>query len=219
MRRVRMFLFLLAAVAASAVTQEEACDAAALARMSRSWADSVDSAPDAAAAKRAARQALDLGQQAVKADPHNAQAHLALAIACGKWTDFADSQTKTELARKIRSEAEQAIALDPQLDLAYHVLGRWHLGLATVNPLLRLGARFTVGALPPASLGEAVRNLEKAAELAPKSILHRQHLALAYQAAGRRAEAAAQWRAVLELPAASREDEEAKQQARVALRQ
>lgn len=192
-------------------------NATSLARLSRSWADSVDTAPDPAAAKNAARRALDLAEQAVKADPKNAQAHLALAIACGKWTDFVDSKTKIALSRQIRTEAERAIALDPKLDLAYHVLGRWHMGMASVNPFARFGARLTVGALPAASMAEAVKNLEKAAELSPKTIIHHQHLALAYQAVGKRNEAVHQWRIVLELPATDREDEEAKRQARQAL--
>jgi len=192
-------------------------NAAVLARLSRAWADTVDGSPDQAAAKKAAQHALSLAEQAVKADPKNAQAHLALAIACGKWTDFVDSKTKVALSRQIRSEAERAIALDPTLDLAYHVLGRWHLELARVNPFVRFGARLTVGTLPAASLQEAVRNLEKAVELSPKSILHHHYLALAYQAQGKPSEAANQWRAVLELPATDPEDKEAKRQARAAL--
>jgi len=192
-------------------------DAASLARLSRSWASAVDTAPNRAAAQKAARRAIDLAQQAVKADPKNAQAHLALAIACGEQADFVDSKTRLALSRQIRSEAERAIALDPKQDLAYHVLGRWHLGVASVNPFLRLGARLTVGALPSASLAEGARNLEKAVELSPKTIVHHQHLALAYQALGKRSEAAQQWRAVLALPATDREDEEAKKQARAAL--
>lgn len=207
----------LSPVAAPPGTTAVRHDANALARLSRSWADAVDTAADRNAAKKAARQALDLAREAVKADPRNAQAHLALAIAAGKWTDFADSKTKLALSRQIRSEAEQAVALDPKLDLAYHVLGRWHLEIANVNPFLRFGARLTVGALPPASLDEAVRNLEKAAELSPRTILHHQYLAQAYQAQGRKAEAAHQWRTVLELPAADRGDEAARQQARAAL--
>jgi len=202
---------------ARAVESAPRDNASSLSRLSRSWADAVDTAHDPAAAKNAARRALDLAEQAVKADPKNAQAHLALAIACGKETDFVDSKTKLALSRQIRTEAEQAIALDPKLDLAYHVLGRWHLGMASVNPFFRFGARLTMGALPPASLSEAVRNLEKAAELSPKTIIHHQHLALAYQAVGKRTEAAHQWHIVLGLPATDREDEEAKRQARAAL--
>jgi len=192
-------------------------NAALLARLSRSYADSVDVAPDQAAARKAARQAVDLAQRAVKADPKNGQAHLALAIAYGKWTDFVDSKAKLVFSRQIRSEAERAVALDPSLDLAYHVLGRWHLHIATVNPILRLGARLTVGALPPSSIEEGARNLEKAVELSPKTILHHQYLARAYEALGKREDAARQWRTVLELPATAREDEEAKRQARAAL--
>lgn len=194
-------------------------DAKSLAGLSRAWADAVDTARDPAAARKAASLAFDLAQQAVKADPKSPQAHLALAIASGKWTDFVDSKTKLALCRQIRSEAEQAIALDPKQDWAYHVLGRWHSGMAGVHPLLRFGARLTVGALPPASRTEAVRNLEKAVELSPETILHHQYLAQAYQAVGKRNEAARQWRMVLELPAADREDEAAKQQARAALGQ
>ena len=207
----------LPAVALQANVSPSRDGAASLARLSRSWADAVETAPDRAAARKAARQALDLAQEAVQADPLNAQAHLALAIADGKWTDYVDAKTKLALSREVRSEAERAIALDPKLDLAYHVLGRWNLEVANVNPLLRFGARWTVGALPPASLDEAVRNLEKAAELSPKTILHHQHLALAYQAQGRRTDAAHQWRLVLDLPATEREDEAAKSQARAAL--
>ena len=192
-------------------------NAVQLARLSRTWADAVDTAPNPEAKKNAARRAMDFAEQAVQAEPKNAQAHLALAIACGKWTDFVDSRTKLALSRQIRDEAEKAIALDPKLDLAYHVLGRWHLSVASVNPLLRFGARLTVGALPPASLSEAVRYLEKAAELSPKTIIHHQYLAIAYQALGKRNEAAHQWRIVLELPATDRGDEEAKREAHAAL--
>lgn len=194
-------------------------DARALARFSRAWADTLEEHPDPgdAAARQAARRALELAEAAVRVDPQSAQSHLALAIACGKETDFVDARTKAALARQIRVEAEQAIALDPQLALAHHVLGRWHLGMAGVGPLARLGARFTVGALPPASLEEAVRHLGKAVELSPRTILFRQHLALAYQAMGKRNEALNQWRILRDIPAESHEDEEALRQARAAL--
>ena len=199
------------------VEEQAPRDATTLARLSRAWADTVDGSANRVEAQKASRRALDMAEQAVKADPKNAQAHLALAIALGKWTDYVDAKTKVAISRQIRSEAERAIALDPKLDLAYHVLGRWHLELATVNPLARLGAKLTVGNLPPASLQEAVRNLEKAAQLSPKTIIHHQQLALAYQAVGKRNEAAAQWRMVLDLPSTDREDEQAKRQARTAL--
>ncbi|MDD5349813.1 MAG: hypothetical protein PHQ12_06345 [Chthoniobacteraceae bacterium] len=194
-------------------------DARGLARLSRAWSDTVAEHPDPsdASARQAAQQALDLAEAAVRADPRSAQARLALAIACGKETDFVDSRTKVALARRIRAESERAIALDPQLALAYHVLGRWHLGMAEVGPFARLGARFTVGQLPPASMQEAVRNLAKAAELSPRTIAFHQYLAIASQAAGQRNEALRQWRIVRDLPAESREDEEAQRQARAAL--
>lgn len=194
-------------------------DARGLARLSRAWSDTVAEHPDPSdsGARQAARRSLDLAEAAVRADPQSAQAHLALAIACGKETDFVDARTKVVLAHRIRAEAERAIALDPQLALAHHVLGRWHLGLAEVGPFARFGARLTVGALPPGSMEEAIRQLGKAVELSPRTILFHQHLALAYQAVGKRSEALHQWQMVRDLPAESREDEEAQRQARAAL--
>lgn len=207
------------AALAQAGTRIRPDDARGLARLSRAWADTLPEKPDPsdASARQAAQRALELAEAAVRADPRSAQARLALAIACGKETDFVDARTKVALARRIRAEAERAIALDPQLALAYHVLGRWHLGMAEVGPFARLGARMTVGQLPAASLQEALRNLAKAAELSPRTILFHQHLALAYQAAGQKSEAARQWRIVRDLPAESHEDEEAQRQARAAL--
>ncbi len=187
-----------------------------LARLSRAWSDAVDPS-DPATAKVAARHALDLGLQAVAADPKSAQAHLALAIAEGKWTDFVDRKTKVALSRQIRSEAERAIELDPKLDMAYHVLGRWHLGMAGVNPFMRFGAKLTVGELPPASMDEAARNLEKASELSPKTIMHHQYLAQVYVAQHRKSDAQRQWEKVLALSAQDHDDELAQQQARAAL--
>ncbi|XHR28087.1 MAG: hypothetical protein ACFUZC_19425 [Chthoniobacteraceae bacterium] len=201
---------------ARATGQAPRDNARLLARLSRAWSDAVDLS-DPASAKVAARHALDLGLQAVAADPKNAQAHLALAIAEGQWTDFVDRKTKVALSRQIRSEAERAIQLDPKLDMAYHVLGRWHLEVAAVNPILRFGAKLTVGELPPASMDEAARNLEKATDLSPKTILHHQYLAQVYQAQHRKSDAQRQWEKVLALPAQDHDDEVAQQQARAAL--
>ncbi len=189
-----------------------------LAQISMAWSDTVDlDEKNPVAAEADAKNASEAAERAVKADPGNAKAHLALSIACGKMTDFVDNSTKMALSKRIRDEAQRAIALDPKEDFAYHILGRWNFGIATLNPMLKLAARVAYGALPPASMEEAARNLEKAAALAPRRVIHHQQLALVYKAMGRREKAAEQWKIVLDLPAADSGDEAAKKEAREAL--
>jgi len=193
-----------------------------LTALSRALSESVDAhakKKEKAAAERAARLAVEKAERAVALDAKSSAAHLALAIACGKLTDFSDNTTKMRLSRRIRDEAQEALALNAGEDLAHHILGRWHYGIATLNPMLKLAARVAYGALPPASLKEAAEHLEKAVALKPNLILHRKELAVVYREAGEKEKAAEQWKAVTALPAADEEDKEAQRQARKALGQ
>jgi Tfp pilus assembly protein PilF len=174
-------------------------------------------AAHSSANENSVRQAYHAAERAVKADPNNASAHLDLAIAAGELTDFVDNSTKMALSKQIRDEASRAIALNPDDDMAYHVLGRWNFGIATLNPVLRLAARMAYGNLPAASKEEAARLLEKAAALAPQKIMHHQHLALVYEAMGAHDKAARQWKIVLALPVVESDDHAARKEARKAL--
>ena len=191
-----------------------------LAQVSMAWSDAVDTAlehHDKAGAERAAKRAFDLAERAVKAGPTNARAHLSLAIAAGRMTDYVDNRTKIALSRQVRDEAERAIALDPKEAAGYYVLGRWHYGVASVGAVTRFAARMVVGALPPASMKDAVRYLEKAVALSPSEIEFRQHLALAYDASGRKDKAVQQRRAIVKLPAREPGDEQIKAEVAAAL--
>ncbi len=189
----------------------------ALAHQSIALSDSVDTTPNRAQAERAVHSALDLAQRAVKLDPSSSKAHLALSIASGRLTDYVDNSTKLQLSKIVRSEAERAIALNPGEHLGYYILGRWHYGMATLNPVLRFIAQKIYGSMPHASLPEAASNLEKAVALSPQTIIYHQHLALTYKALGQRDQAVRQWQAVLTLPASNAEQTQAKREARSAL--
>ena len=191
-----------------------------LVTLSRASSDLVDAQAKkkkTADAGKSAKSAVETAERAVQLAPKNAEAHLALAIACGKLTDYVDNSTKMQLSRRIRDEAEATIALNPRSDLAYHILGRWNYGIATLNPVLKLAARMAYGALPPASLEKAATLLEEAAALKPQRVMHHQHLAVVYRAMSKKEKATEQWKLVLQLPAADADDEEAKKEARSAL--
>jgi tetratricopeptide (TPR) repeat protein len=187
-------------------------------RISKQYSDLIDTTKPEEAAEQVAKKAFDYAQRAVEIDPKVAKAHLNLAIAYGKMTDFVGNKEKLEYSKFIKQEAVKSIELDATDDFAWHVLGRWHSGVANVSGALKLLAKLVYGGMPPASNDEAVRCLKKATELAPQRIVHHAELARAYQLMGGKKELAdKEWKLVLALPAADKEDESDQADAREAL--
>lgn len=173
-------------------------------------------APDEAG--KAAKNSLEYAQRAVALDPKCAKAHLALAVAYGRMTDFSDNKTRLLYSKYVKEETEKSLALDPTDPYAYHVLGRWNYCVASLNPMLKLMAKYIYGGLPEASMEEAVKYLKKATELAPQRVIHRFELARTYKAMGRPDLATREWETILALHAASKEEETAQRTAREELK-
>ena len=164
-----------------------------------------------------ARRSLDAARQAVALAPENSKAHLALSVAYGRITDFVDNRTKIEDSRLVKSEAEKTLLLNPREDIAYHVLGRWNYGVATLNPVLKLIARFIYGGMPDASLEEAVKDYQKAIAIAPQRVIHHAELARTYTAMGNTDDARKEWETVLTLKPDDNESLNDEKEAREAL--
>lgn len=188
-----------------------------LLRLSKQYSDLVGETKPESAAKAVAEKALACASRAASLDPKSAKAHLSLAICYGKLTDFVGNKQKVEYSRLIRDEAQRSIELDPTDDFAWHVLGRWHFGVANVSPVLRALAKLVYGGVPAASNAEAVRHLKKACELAPQRIIHHSELARIYREMGERDLELREWQAVLALPAVDKEDERDQTEARKAV--
>lgn len=188
-----------------------------LLRISKQYSDQVNPAKPATAAEQVGRKSLDYAKRAVQLDPQNAKAHLSVAVGYGKLTDLVSNKVKIEYTKYIKEETEKAIALDATDDYAWHVMGRWHFGVANVGPVLKALALVAYGGLPPASNEEAARCLKKATEIAPQRIIHHATLARVYRAMGKDDLAAKEWQAVASLPATDKEDESEKRAAQQAL--
>ncbi len=171
-----------------------------------------------AEAEASVRQALAAAEEAAKLDERNADAHLALAVAYGKLAGYVDSRTKLKYSTIIRREAERTLELNPGEDLAHHILGRWHYGIATLNPMMRAMGSALFGKLPQGDLNQAIAHLETAAKIKPDYAPHHRWLAAALEAAGRKEEARPHWETVLRLPVHDPEDRRAHTAARKALR-
>ncbi len=131
--------------------------------------------------RRLIAAAVEHARAAVKAAPDQPHAHVWLAVALRQQTEMEGPKTRAGLWREIRSELDRAIGLDPGIARAYLERGRWHRRLSTRGLWERTWSKVLLAKVPKgASRENAVRDLEKAVELAPEAIEARMELARTY---------------------------------------
>ena len=195
----------------------QANDAEILRRIAKQYSQQVVSESRTPENRELARKALDYAGRAVKCDPDNANARLSLAICYGKAAFLESARRRIEMAGLIRKEAEAALRLDPGLDYAWHVLGRWNYELANFNAALRFLAETIYGKFPDASNERAAECFEKALAIRSDRVIHHVELGRAFAALGRKQEAIAELKKGLSLPSREKDDDESKDRARKAL--
>lgn len=138
--------------------------------------------PDSA--KSPARDSLyaraeSLARIAVQADSNGADGHYILAAAIGRASLTKSKKERVRRASEIRDQALKALALDPNHDRAYHVMGRWNAEIMRLSGLTRFFAKSFLGGkvFSAASWEGAIENMEKAVALNPESVYHRLDLA------------------------------------------
>jgi tetratricopeptide (TPR) repeat protein len=134
--------------------------------------------------KELVNRALVCARQATQSDPTNATAHASLAVCYAKSCNYVDIKTQLTYSRLFKEEAEKSIVLDPKQDVAYYLLGRWNYAIAGAGFFSRAYVKVVYGGLPQASFADAVREFQKACEVAPNRILNHAGLAMAYDAMG-----------------------------------
>ena len=192
-------------------------DAEILRRIAKQYSQQMVSESRSPENKELARKALDYAQRAVKSDAGNANAHLSLAICYGKAAFLESARRRIEMSRLIREEAEAAIRLDPRLDYAWHVLGRWNYELANFNAALRFLAEAIYGKFPDASNERAAECFQKAVAIQPDRVIHHVELGRTYAALGQKQEALTELKKGLSLPSREKDDNESKDRARKAI--
>lgn len=155
--------------------------------------------------------------RAVAIDPNEAEAHLSVAISYAKMVPLLGNKEKMEASRRVKISADKAIALNPNLDLAWHVLGSWNQRLADLGTVKRAIARMVYGDLPAATNEEAVRCFEKAIALNPDRLIHHIELGRTYAQMGRTEDARRCLNKGLAMPNTGKDDPEVKQRGRETL--
>lgn len=186
-------------------------------KLTRALVDKSTLTKDRDAQKDLIIEAEKLAREAVQLDPKQSKGHTYLAIAVGKLALFEGGKRKVTLSDEVKAEAQKAINLDPQDDLAYHVLGIWNREVAELNWVLRKFAELLYGKFPEASLDEAIRDLQRAAKLAPDIIPHQVELGITLADARKWADAKAVLDRGVAMPKAWVTDDYYKDMARQAL--
>lgn len=130
-------------------------------------------------------------QTAYRLDSTNSEVNVMMAFSLGRLTLIQSNKERVEAAVAIRRYAEKAIGYDRTNFKAYHILGRWHYEVSKLNFVERAFARWFYGALPDASLADAIRCYEKSMALRPDFMLNYLELARAFHRDGQDARAAA----------------------------
>jgi tetratricopeptide (TPR) repeat protein len=161
--------------------------------------------------------ALGYAKRAATLDPKDPGAQLAVAISCGKLQPFQSNREKIQGMTVVKTAADKAIRLDPNNDLSWHILGRWHKGVAEISPLKRALALVTYGKLPDSTFEEAAKCFEKAMALNPNRLMHYIELGQVYAEMGRTDEARRLISQGLAMQNTEKDDPETKQQGREVL--
>ena len=163
------------------------------------------------------KKSEDYARAAIKRAPDCSDGYKGLAIALGAQMKYLDMQTRVRQSREIKENIDKAIELDPEDDISYLVLSRWHYKLSGLGIVARTFARIIYGGIPDASLAEAEKLLLQAIALRDR-ISHRYNLAKVYDRLKRNDDKQIQLQKALLLPVTFPEEAEEQQKAREKLK-
>ncbi|CAN5304910.1 hypothetical protein BH23VER1_BH23VER1_15040 [soil metagenome] len=168
---------------------------------------------------RLGKAALSYAERAAALAPSDSHAQLAPAITYGKMlTLLTSNKDQLEASKMIKVAADKAVALDPHNDLAWHILGRWHRGIAEVGGVKRMVGSLVYGKMPDSSYENAAACFQRALALKPDRLMHYIELGHTYSKLGNPTEAARLIAQGLAMPETEKDDPATKQRGRQVLK-
>lgn len=152
-----------------------------------------------------------LAKKSIKINEASADAHYAYAMALGRINENASSKQKIANAKLIKAQADRAIALNPKLAGAHHILGRWHKTIAGFSAIEKAMINSFFGGVPPGgSYEDAIKAFMTAIGIEPKYMNHQYELAQTYADMGKNVEAKLWAKKALEIVPSNDDDIKAK---------
>lgn len=158
-------------------------------------------------------------RSAWRLDSTNSEVNIAMAFSLARMALIQSGKERVTTAKDIRRYAENAIRYDPKSYKAWHILGRWNYEVSSLNPIEKFFARLFYGALPEASLGEAIAGYEKSKALKPDFMLNYYELARCYRREGQKDKAIRLLRQMDALKDGMYDDRQVRQQGRRLLKE
>ena len=186
-------------------------------RIARQYRYLMTDAPDTQEKLRLGRIALDYSMRAAACGPKDSDAQLAPAITLGKMLPYMPSKEQVAASPRIKESVDKALAINPENDNAWHILGRWNRTLAEISGMKRTVAGLIYGQLPKGSLEEAEEDMKKAIALNPHRLMHYIELGRIYAAMGKNEEAREFINKGLGMRVTEKDDPETKERGREAL--
>ncbi len=158
------------------------------------------------------KAAKQYAEQALRMNPNSSDANFVMSVAMGRAALSESGQAKINAVKDIKRYAEKAIQLDPGNARAYHVLARWHLEVSSLSSFEKWLVKVTFGALPAASLDDAIKYYEKSKQLNPQLLQNYLDLARCFQKKEEETKALTFLQVLQKMPANNTEEQWVKQE-------
>lgn len=164
------------------------------------------------------REAKTYAQTALKINPFYSDANFVMALVMGREAIKKDGKEKIAAVRDVKKYADLALKYNPENYKAWFVLGKWFYEINGLNYFERTAVKLFFGALPAASIDDAINCLEKVKTLNPSFILNYLSLAKAYKRKDEEKIAKQNLMAMFNLPDKTEDDEKIKNEGRQLLK-
>jgi tetratricopeptide (TPR) repeat protein len=174
-------------------------DYEALWKATREAVDVGEFNPDAKERDRLYSQAELYARRAVDANPNDAEGHFHLARALGRKALSLGKRDQVKYAGNVRSQALEALKLNPKHAGAEHIMGMWNYNVMKLSGVTRFMAKTFLGGkvFDSANWNDAQRYMEESVANEPNRLVHHLDLARVYVARGMKDKARAQYEATV----------------------
>lgn len=135
------------------------------------------------------RKAVYAAKKCIALEETNANGHTWLAAALGNTAMYEGSKTKVKFCNQIKSELNRSIALNPNDDIAYSILGSFYREIGNISWIEKQLAMTFIGKIPDGTYADSEKAFAKATALSPNIMRHWYELGLLYKYWGKKSQA------------------------------